>query len=636
MGKPFKKELALIPQTIQEINSLDKAELIRSYQKMLTKPLVAIGSGGSTSACHFAEILHQKRGYIAKAITPLEVQTSLDIYRKNNALIISASGRNKDILLAFNSVIEQEPNHIFSLCMRRHSPLGLASNKYSVATTFEYPISSGKDGFLATNSLVSFFLLLSNVYGYNTEGLRLKSEKSYLSAIEKFTRILQAETTFIVLYNAWSKPVAFDIESKFSEAALGTVLLADYRNFGHGRHHWFDKRSKNSVIISLITPDDEVLAKKTLEILPSSVPILELSTHNREAHASIDLLIQSFYLAGRIGEIQGIDPGRPGVPDFGSKLYNLNYLSLYNKKKSKNEQARRIAISRKIYPKRFYELKNDEHLFWTSAYNNYLKKITTTGFGAVVLDYDRTLCSDSRRLEGPESEIIEEIVRITKLGYIVAIITGRGQSVKRDLRTLIVDEMLWNNIIIGYYNGSDIGLLTSEDLPDLNRATEPILTLLNKKIKESKLNEYLCLSLRPSQLTIEMRKDDDWEYLRQGVYQTLMETRENGFLILESSRSIDIIKRPEVSKLNIIKFCEAILKERNLSTCCLCIGDKGNYPGNDFELLSHRYSLSVDEVSQSVDTCWNLSPVSVINSDSCLIYLKSLTPSSNGLSFNYE
>lgn len=635
MGKPFKKELALIPQTIQEINNIDKSEFIKAYQTMVTRPLVAIGSGGSTSACHFAEILHQKKGCFAKAITPLEVQNSLDIYRKNNVLIISASGRNKDILLAFNSIIEQEPHHVFNICTSRKSPLSLISDRYSVATTCEFPISAGKDGFLATNSLVSFFLLLSNVYGFNTEGIQLKAEQSYLPAIDNFTQTLSADTTFIVLYNAWSKPVAFDIESKFSEAALGTVLLADYRNFGHGRHHWFDKRSKNSVIIALITPQDEILARKTLEILPSFVPILELSSLNTEAHASIDLLIQSFFLASRIGELQGIDPGRPGVPDFGSKLYNLNYLSLY-KKKSRKEQARGIAISRKIYPKRFGELTNDENLFWTNAYTGYIKRITTTEFGAVVLDYDRTLCSDLRRLAGPASEIIDEIVRITRLGHIVAIITGRGQSVKRDLRKLIVDEALWNNIIIGYYNGSDIGFLTSEDLPDLTRATEPVLTRLDQKIKSSKLNDYLCLSLRPSQLTIEMKRNDDWEYLRQGVYQTVMETRETGFLILESSRSIDIIKRPEVSKLNIIKFCEAILTERKLPTNCLCIGDKGNYPGNDFELLSHQFSLSVDEVSKSVETCWNLSPVSVTNSDSCLIYLQSLTPSSNGLIFNYE
>jgi hydroxymethylpyrimidine pyrophosphatase-like HAD family hydrolase len=635
MGKPFKKELAIIPQTIQEVNEIDLSDFITDYKSLLTCPLIAIGSGGSLSACYFAEILHQQTGNIAKAITPLEVQSSLNVYRRNNVLIISASGKNKDILLAFNSIIGQEPNRVISLSTKLNSPLKSLSEKTSVAKNFGFTISAGKDGFLASNSLVTFFMLLSRAYGTDTKNLNLAEENGYLNDIDKFSKGLIKETTFIVLYSGWSKPVAIDIESKFSEAALGSVLLSDYRNFGHGRHHWFDKRRENSVIISLINPDDVQLAEKTLQLLPSDIPILKLVSKNKGAISTIDLLIQSFHFADKIGEKQSIDPGRPGVPDYGSKLYNLNYTNLI-KKRNLNEEKKIIAISRKIYPLIFNDLQSEILQKWETSYNSFRKKIKSAEFGCIVLDYDRTLCSDARRLDGPEVEIIEEITRITKLGYLVAIITGRGQSAKKDLQKLITDESLYNNIIIGYYNGSDIGLLSSNDLPNIDRKNAVVLEKINDELKKSYLNEFLNLSLRPDQLTIEVLDGQDWRFIKPAIYNLVMDSRDTGFIILESSRSIDIISRPKVSKLNIISYCQEELNKKGLSDLCLCIGDKGRYPGNDFELLSHPYSLSVDEVSTDMHSCWNLSPKSVNNTDSCLLYLKSLKGGINGLIFDYE
>jgi len=95
-------------------------------------------------------------------------------------------------------------------------------------------------------------------------------------------------------------------------------------------------------------------------------------------------------------------------------------------------------------------------------------------------------------------------------------------------------------------------------------------------------------------------------------------------MILESGRSLDIIKRPEVSKLNIIEYIQKELFSRNLAEKCLCIGDKGKWPGNDFELLNTPYSLSVNEVSLDPHTCWNLAPLGIRNTDACYAYLKAI------------
>jgi len=61
------------------------------------------------------------------------------------------------------------------------------------------------------------------------------------------------------------------------------------------------------------------------------------------------------------------------------------------------------------------------------------------------------------------------------------------------------------------------------------------------------------------------------------------------------------------------------------------IGDRGMWPGNDFDLLSDRLGLSVDEVSRDPDHCWNLSPAGVLGPQATLHYLKRLVGCGGGL-----
>ena len=79
--------------------------------------------------------------------------------------------------------------------------------------------------------------------------------------------------TTIVLHGPNARVGAIDLESKFTEAALGNLHYADWRNFAHGRHHWLAKRGAQSAIIALIGDDDERLAERTLALIPDEIPI---------------------------------------------------------------------------------------------------------------------------------------------------------------------------------------------------------------------------------------------------------------------------------------------------------------------------------------------------------------------------
>jgi hypothetical protein len=53
---------------------------------------------------------------------------------------------------------------------------------------------------------------------------------------------------------------------------LGSVQVADFRHFAHGRHHWIAKHRGETAVLAMICDDDRQIAESTLALIPSSVP----------------------------------------------------------------------------------------------------------------------------------------------------------------------------------------------------------------------------------------------------------------------------------------------------------------------------------------------------------------------------
>ena len=78
---------------------------------------------------------------------------------------------------------------------------------------------------------------------------------------------------------------------------------------------------------------------------------------------------------------------------------------------------------------------------------------------------------------------------------------------------------------------------------------------------------------------------------------------------------MDIVVYHDVSKLRVLED----------PAHSLCIGDYGSVEGNDYELLTSKYSLSVDRVSRNAESCWNIAPPGIYGLDATLYYLSHLT-----------
>tara|TARA_R110002072_G_scaffold287464_4_gene453134 strand:- start:7079 stop:8980 length:1902 start_codon:yes stop_codon:yes gene_type:complete len=617
MGKPFKSELLNLKDTYKWAMNLE-IDLLKNAFSNFDSPIYFVGSGGSLSACYFGVTLAEQKGIFAKAITPLELYNVKNTIRTATVVFISASGKNTDILFGFKTAINNEAKSIVSICMQNGSKLAELSKKYTISKIFEFSLPVGKDGFLATNSLFAYFTLLNRIFCSSKIKLSF-SKNSVLKEINDFTNSLKAHSSITVLYNGFSKSIAFDIESKSIEAALYPILLSDYRNFGHGRHHWFAKKNENSAIICIATPDDQFLAEKTLDALPLNIPKLLLKTMNKNSLGTLDLLIQSFYLIDKFGDSLGIDPGRPGVPAFGRKLYNLKYTSILTNSENDIELSIKAknAISRKI-KNPITGLDKKEIQKWEIAYGDFIKSLNKASYGAIVFDYDGTICSSERKFDGPDELMSNKLNKIVENGFYIGIVTGRGKSVRKDLQKVILKKH-WSQVIIGYYNGADIGLLQDNSLPDTNLKNIIALENINHILKSEKELEIKC-SLRPNQLSIEFNNQHNLTDVKETIIQLVKSSGQKNVEILESSHSVDIIPS-EVSKTDILNPLKKILSSKQLPTDLLCIGDRGKWPGNDFRLLDTPYSLSVFEVNNKKTTCWNIAPAGITHVDATLYYL---------------
>lgn len=164
MARPYASEMAKLGETFAWTEGVDIAPLRVAARTAAYSSLRAVGSGGSLTAAHALASLHQRwTGRIASVATPLDA-LSEPLEAGVATWLLSAGGGNVDILKAFKSLVTQEPRQLGVMCARPGSPLAelAAAHDYVDLLLFDPP--AGKDGFLATNSLVAFNALLTRAY----------------------------------------------------------------------------------------------------------------------------------------------------------------------------------------------------------------------------------------------------------------------------------------------------------------------------------------------------------------------------------------------------------------------------------------------------------------------------------------
>jgi len=628
LGKPYQSEVSNLAKTFEWARSQCVEELAKSFREITGLPLIIVGSGGSLAACHFTAQLRQEfSGTLARAMTPLEFVQASSTIRNTAVMIISAGGRNPDIIDAFRSAVLAELPRILIVGGRSTGPLITMARNCPRADVHVFPVPTGKDGFLATNSLLAFFVIL---YRAQREALSTRDRDSVipfqaptsssLAEVETLSRKLWTREHLVVLYGPSLLSVGMDIESRFAEAALGSVQVADFRNFAHGRHYWLAKRGKETGVLALVSQRDRDLAQRTLALIPPDIPCVRVDFPGEDLAVAIGGIWTGIYIAGFAGMARGIDPGRPKVPLFGRKLYHLKRMS--GRAKMPIRSSEDLFISRKIGQKNAVPIVDRTRKEWSEALTKFKERLLMSRYGAVVCDYDETLCDRRDRFRGVSPEISQELVRIVRAGLLLGVATGRGKSVRAELRKAI-PRQFWSRVIVGYYNGGDVAPLADDKRPCITVPLSETLQMIARALQADLLISRTCtLTVRPGQISVESDHSS-----REEIWKRACEiaSSHHSLTVLSSGHSIDVLD-DGVSKLNVV--AEVRLHVVGSAGEILCIGDRGGWPGNDYQLLATPYSLSVDQTSRDPDTCWNLAPAGSSGTEATLYYLRQLQPSS--------
>lgn len=629
VGKPYATELDRLDATYAWAARADIDDLVAAVSATATLPLLVVGSGGSLSAAHHASGLHQEcSGLVSKAVTPLEIVRSSIYLGAHGVMVLSAGGSNADIVGSLRNIIEREPRRCTVLCFRTASPLSKLAAQYQFVRLVEMTPPTAKDGFLSTNSLLAFAVLLERAYARvfatgealseTLDGL-LSCESPLERLISRFRgecRPLWKRDTILALHGTDVHAAAVDFESKFSEAALGHVQVADFRNFAHGRHNWVAKRPATTAVLAIFSDPYRDLAEATLDLLPNDVPVARINIPASGPPSRVAALIAVLHVVGDAGQARGIDPGRPQVPAFGRQIYHLR---AFSRARSPRLSPEMTPIARKIAADPFRLRKGPVLEGWRRSYREFVDRIASTSFGSILLDYDGTLCDDSDRFTGIRDEIAFALKRILAAQVPIGIATGRGKSAREELRK-VLSESTWDRVFMGYYNCTDIAQLTDNARPNTSGAPAGALGAVADTLSRHPIIASLATTeVRPTQVSLHAKSAACAEILWRAVLDLAQSYSD--LKIVRSSHSIDILSQGS-SKTALLTVLSEVAAPRSV----LCVGDMGGWSGNDHDILASQYSLSVDEVSTATDSCWNLAPAGYRGTQATIYYLNGLKP----------
>lgn len=629
-------------ETFAWADTVDITDLRSAVRGAGASPLRAIGSGGSLSAAHALAGLHQRwTGRLSAVATPLDALAE-PLEPGVSVWLLTAGGGNVDILKAFSSLVVEEPRQLAVMCGRPSSPLAALAGAHDYVDRVLFDPPAGKDGFLATNSLLAFFVLLTRAYlaefssdpeawSKSAEAVRpLLDDRSEASVHwRSATDALWTRPTTLVLHDAGSRTAAVDLESKFTEAAIGNLQIADYRNFAHGRHHWLAKRGDDTAVLAFISDETRRLADRTLALVPGDIPLARIELEGPPSAVTIGGLIAALKITGWAGPVRGLDPGRPGVPQFGRRLYNLPLGKPSPRKMVGLTEADAAAITRKSGVSIVALASSGDLDGWRAALKEFRKRLQRTAFAGLVLDYDGTLVDTRRRRRPPEPQIVAELIRLADAGAALAIATGRGGSARNDLRA-VLPERLWADVLVGYYNGAEVAPLDADKAPDAASPPCPALTALSAALRaQPELAGCAKQTDRAFQITLEAHRPLPENRLWDLAQQVIVSSGAEGVSVMRSSHSVDILA-PGVSKRSVLERLTQIHGPGRY----LCIGDRGRWPGNDYDLLRVPHALSVDETSPDPESCWNLADPGQRGVEVTLDYLRRLHATNEGLRFD--
>jgi hydroxymethylpyrimidine pyrophosphatase-like HAD family hydrolase len=616
MTAVFTSKLDGLLRTISAVCGNESSLLAEALERAAEYPVAAVGSGGSAVAAEFLSSCRTWLLHSATAvITPMAF--ALDpVLPKWGVWLFTASGENADIRAAFQTAVNEHARRIDVVTARGRN---LVSGKED-ARLHVVPVTDQKDGFLATHSLastVTSLLLASDQvagYGVAERSDRVKARSEDLLSPSARARTIETiastwsseRDTLLILHDPALTAAAVMIETSCWEAGLCRIQRTDFRNFAHGRHVWLDKHGDRTVVLSLTCDRSRPFWGSIESCIPSTIQRINLGFGAPGRHTLFDAVLSSFGVVEGLGAAVGIDPGKPGVGDFGRIIFESQDLLAAIEDEDAATRRKRRSEQRADEP-------NRTAATWSARRDEFIERLGAAEFGAVILDYDGTMVATDKRGKPPTGLVIDGVQKLLDGGVAIALATGRGGSVGEELRECLSAEHC-ERVLVGYYNGAHIAPL-SVDIRNANlKPDAAILEAFDSIRAEGGIfRDGWLPKENPFQITIAIDKlassADGWRRLREIVGSR------SELKMVRSGHSIDICPA-WAAKPRVLDAVRGKMAEGHLQM--LAIGDSGDRHGNDYDLLGGDYGLSVDRVCEREISCWNLLPGNVSGPDGLL------------------
>lgn len=603
----------------------DVAMLRRAVQLYGDRGLLAVGSGGSFTAAAYAADQHFRRyGRPSQAITPLEVfQVPTNAASNAAGLLLSAEGKNHDILAAAKQ-LRLRACPTIGLTLRSTSPLVELSDETGAASLAAYNMPWGKDGYLATNSLIATLILLWRAYA--ADDTVVAELPLLVNWYQQFDRRIEQAGDMkrpgraLILHGAVGRIGAIDLESKLAEGALAFGQVCNFRQFAHGRHLQLSQLSEPVTVVSFSTGGDP-LAAETIRLLPTEVgPVLDVTLPRiSDAGAEIAGVLAAMVIT-RAWAGEHIDPGQPAVPQFGRDLHALDVSTL-----APHALPPTPSMLRK-------QASNDSPEVLIQHARRYIERLQAARLRLLVCDFDGTFCDTVKRFEGLDSRIAPELTRLARSGVHLAFATGRGVKLRKVLHDKLPADV-WPMVTMGCYSGSFIF-----SLADIHAAAPPADPRLSDLAQWLSKTRALSTQVDPcadvGQLSLRGISGSDKVRLIAAINEWVAQHGHEGWRAFCSGHSVDVVTEKAGKLLVVQDACHRL--GLNPLTQVLRVGDGGDFGGNDYELLSEGLALSVDAVPPSVEQCWNLLPRMLSGVRGTEYYLQNLEAADGEARFSAE
>lgn len=632
MGKPYSQELDAFAATYAWAKQQDVGQLSHFLARWSSDHVVIVGSGGSFSAAVAASLFRELAHHSPTSpVSPLDF-SSLVNRLSPNVLLLSAEGKNKDILNAARAAQAADLS-TGAITLTSANPLLDFRTQTDSLRAFVFPSNWGKDGYLATNSLAAMTLLFykacfgTGEFEHRLEPFfdadRLRSRREKLALLPNLTAI--RTRGLLLLHSSSAKTFAVDLESKLSEAALAMVQVADLRQFAHGRHLQLSAAPPRPVILFVSSGLDRTLSQSTANLLSDEHDVIELVL---EGDCEQDIatlgLIDAMFLTEAIAAGSGIDPGQPNVPEFGRAIHAIDSAALVERSELNDRLL--LAARRKSFGQGHAAGPIEDRV--VVAGNVFAARMTAAPIRGLVCDFDGTLCRAENRFEVMEAVHVEQISVLLKAGLGFAIATGRGDSLQKSLRKSF-DDSLHSRILVGYYSGSYIARLDEEfQRPSTNPAFHELSDWL-KGSAFSRLCKGVDHHARGGQFSIRLSSAHQAGRVSAAIRGWLSRTGRQGWRVFSSGHSVDVLDEATDKRRVVARLAEQLQVQANDQI--LRIGDSGQEDGNDFELLSEGLSLSCDAVSSDLASAWNFGSPGSNQVEVTSSYLRGLVHGGDGV-----